>query len=240
MIGVDTARHARWAFADVRGQVAFWRRCVGASVARHATDAHLRADRCVANRSRTRAIRIHCAVVDYDVRGRDSVARTIAIRRVRVGWGTKLRATHLTPDEQYSHVSMWCLLSAPLLIGCDLEQLDPFTLGLLSNDEVLALDQDALGKQAVRVAAIGQVDVFAKDLEDGLKALGFFNRGGDVAKINFNKLGYIGLSDVCHVRDLWRQTDLPDAKDALKLTIQPHGVVLLKMSPVITANPKHK
>jgi hypothetical protein len=55
---------------------------------------------------------------------------------------------------------MWCLLSAPLLIGCDLEQLDPFTIGLLSNDEVLALDQDALGKQAVRVATLGQVDVF--------------------------------------------------------------------------------
>src|ERR1035441_65403 len=156
-----------------------------------------------------------------------------------VGWGPKLHATHLKPDEQYSHVSMWCLLSAPLLVGCDLEQLDAFTIGLLSNDKVLALDQDALGKQAVRVAAIGQVDVFAKELEDGSKALGFFNRGGDVTKINFNKLGYIGLSGTCHVRDLWRQADLPDAKGALKLSIQPHGVVLLKMSPVISAEQKH-
>ena len=147
-----------------------------------------------------------------------------------VGWGASLHATRLTPDEQYAHVSMWCLLSAPLLIGCDLEQLDAFTIGLLSNDEVLALDQDALGKQAVRVAAIGQVDVFSKELEDGSTALGFFNRGHDVAKINFNKLNYLGLSGVWHVRDLWRQIDLPDAKDALKLTIQPHGVVLLKMT----------
>ena len=149
-----------------------------------------------------------------------------------VGWGSQLHATRLTPDEQYSHVSMWCLLSAPLLIGCDLEQLDAFTIGLLSNDEVLALDQDALGKQAVRVAAIGQVDVFAKELEDGSQALGFFNRGGDVAKINFNKLGYLGLSGTWHVRDLWRQTDLPDTKGSLKLAIQPHGVVLLKMCSV--------
>jgi alpha-galactosidase len=135
---------------------------------------------------------------------------------------------------------MWCLLSAPLLIGCDLEQLDAFTLGLLSNDEVLALDQDALGKQAVRVAAIGPVDVFAKELEDGSLALGFFNRGGDTAKINFNKLGYLGLSGPCHVRDLWRQLDLPDAKGALKLTLPPHGVVLLKMNPVVTPQPKDR
>jgi len=149
-----------------------------------------------------------------------------------VGWGANLHATRLTPDEQYAHVSMWCLLSAPLLIGCDLEQLDAFTIGLLSNDEVLAVDQDALGKQAVRVASLGQVDVFAKELEDGSKALGFFNRGGDVAKINFNKLGYIGLSGPWHVRDLWRQTDLPAVKNALKLTIQPHGVVLLKLKSV--------
>ncbi len=152
-----------------------------------------------------------------------------------VGWGSKLHATHLTPDEQYAHVSMWCLLSAPLLIGCDLEQLDAFTIGLLSNDEVLALDQDALGKQAVRVATIGPVDVFAKELEDGSKALGFFNRGGDVAKINFNKLGYLGLSGTWHVRDLWRQINLPDAKGALKLVIQPHGVALLKL---ISASPQ--
>jgi alpha-galactosidase len=81
---------------------------------------------------------------------------------------------------------------------------NPTPPGLLSNDEVLALDQDALGRQAVRAAAIGQVDVFAKELEDGSTALGFFNRGDDVAKINFNKLGYIGLSGGFHVRDLWR------------------------------------
>jgi alpha-galactosidase len=147
-----------------------------------------------------------------------------------VGWGAHPHPARLTPDEQYAHVSMWCLLSAPLLIGCDLEQLDAFTTGLLSNDEVLALDQDALGQQAVRVAALGPVDVYLKALEDGSKALGFFNRGDSAATINFNKLGYIGLSGVWQVRDLWRQLDLPAAKDALKLTIPPHGVILLKMS----------
>ena len=55
-----------------------------------------------------------------------------------VGWGSNLHPTHLTPNEQYSHVSLWCLLSAPLLLGCDLAKLDDFTLNLLTNDEVLA------------------------------------------------------------------------------------------------------
>ncbi|HVU08999.1 MAG TPA: putative Ig domain-containing protein [Verrucomicrobiae bacterium] len=149
-----------------------------------------------------------------------------------VGWGANLHASKLTPDEQYSHISMWCLLSAPLLIGCDLEHLNPFTLGLLDNNEVLALDQDALGKQAVRVATIGPVDIFMKPLEDGSMALGFFNRGEELENVNFNKLARIGLSGVYHVRDLWRQKNLPDAQDGLKLSIQPHGVALLKLTQI--------
>ncbi len=68
-----------------------------------------------------------------------------------VGWGPKLHLTKLTPDEQYTEVSLWCLLSAPLLIGCDLAQGDDFTLGLLTNDEVLDINQDPLGRQAVQI-----------------------------------------------------------------------------------------
>ncbi len=92
-----------------------------------------------------------------------------------VGWGPKLHATALTPEEQYTHISLWCLLSAPLLIGCDLERLDQFTLNLLTNDEVLAVDQDVLGKQAVRVSENGDVQVFEKELADGSRAVGIFN-----------------------------------------------------------------
>lgn len=140
--------------------------------------------------------------------------------------------TPLSPDEQYTHISMWCMLSAPLLIGCDLERLDPFTISLLSNDEVLALDQDALGKQAVRVATIGPVDVYQKELEDGSKALGFFNREGAEQRMEFDKLGAIGLTGKKHIRDLWRQTNLPDLgkDDSLKMSIPPHGVQLYRLS----------
>jgi alpha-galactosidase len=97
----------------------------------------------------------------------------------KVGWGPRLRPTGLTPDEQYTHLSLWCLLSAPLLLGCDLTQLDDFTLSLLSNDEVLAVDQDALGTQATRARHDDEAgsEIWSKALTDGTIAVGLFNRG---------------------------------------------------------------
>jgi alpha-galactosidase len=156
-----------------------------------------------------------------------------------VGWGKQLHPTHLSADEQYSHLSLWCLLSAPLLIGCDLDRLDPFTLGLLSNDEVLAVDQDALGRQAARVATIGGIDVFAKPLEDGTMAVGFFNRGATSETVAFNKFHLLGLRTRVRVRDLWRQIDLPEAADVLSVTVNGHGVKLYKLSNAPGSKPAY-
>ena len=112
----------------------------------------------------------------------------------RVGWGPSLHQSKLTPDEQCTHVSLWGMVSAPLLIGCDLERLDPLTLGSLTNDEVLAARPGRAGKQAVGAATLGAVDVYLKDLEDGGKALGLFNRGRQAEDVAFNKLPRLGLS----------------------------------------------
>lgn len=147
----------------------------------------------------------------------------------KVGWGPNLRLTHLAPDEQYSHITMWCMLSAPLLLGCDLEQLDAFTLSLLSNDDVLAIDQDALGKQAVRVATVGAVDVYLKPLEDGSHALAFFNRSAETESFTFNKLKPIGLGGNRRVRDLWRQRELSDCNGEISGEVPGHGVLLLRL-----------
>jgi alpha-galactosidase len=151
-----------------------------------------------------------------------------------VGWGPQLHLTRLTPDEQYTHITMWCMLSAPLLIGCDLDRLDPFTLNLLDNDEVLAIDQDALGQQATRVATVGAVDVYLKNLEDGGKALAFFNRGSAPENIAYTKLGGLGLRGRLHVRDLWRQQDLPELtrtnRSLFKVSIAAHSVELYKFT----------
>ncbi len=142
-----------------------------------------------------------------------------------VGWGPKLHATHLTPDEQYTHISLWAMLAAPLLIGCDLEHLDEFTLNLLSNDEVLAIDQDALGQPARRVATTGPVDVYLRPLEDGGHALAFFNRGDTLQSITF-KIDRIGFSKPQLLRDVWRQKEVGTINVDLPVTIKPHGVVL--------------
>jgi alpha-galactosidase len=151
-----------------------------------------------------------------------------------VGWGPQLHATRLTPAEQYTHISLWCLFSAPLLIGCDLERLDAFTLNLLTNDEVLALDQDPLGRSARRVATLGAIDVFRKELEDGSSALGFFNRG-DVPHALTAKLDRIGLGGRWLVRDLWRQQDAGVFENDLPVTVGPHDVMLYKLTAATPA-----
>jgi alpha-galactosidase len=151
-----------------------------------------------------------------------------------VGWG-KMHPTRLTADEQYTHISLWCLLSAPLLIGCDMEKFDAFTLNLLSNDEVLALDQDALGKQATCVITNSDVRVYEKEMEDGSRALGFFNLGAGPVELRFAEFAKLGLIGKQHVRDLWRQENLADvdaATGSLSMTIPGHGVLLYKLSAV--------
>jgi alpha-galactosidase len=147
----------------------------------------------------------------------------------QVGWGN-LRPTRLTPDEQYTHISLWCLLSAPLLIGCDMEKLDDFTLGLLGNDEVLAVDQDSLGKEASCVSSNGTLRVLAKDLDDGTKAAGLFNLGDQPATV-VASWDDLNLSGEQLVRDLWRQKDLGRFEKEFSATVASHGVVLLKIQP---------
>ena len=147
----------------------------------------------------------------------------------RVGWGSP-HPTGLTPDEQYTHISLWCLLSAPLLLGCDLDKLDDYTLNLLTNDEVLALNQDALGKQARCVARNGDLRVYAKDLEDGSKAVGLFNLGTDTASVTV-KWSDLRLSGKQSVRDLWRQKDMGAFESEFQLPVAGHGIELVKLTP---------
>jgi len=148
----------------------------------------------------------------------------------RVGWGPALHPTRLSREEQFSHITLWCMLSAPLLIGCDLENLDETAYEVLTNDEVLAIDQDALGQQAVRVATVGAIDVYLKPLEDGSHALAFFNRSPVEESFLFNKLPSIGLGGPPGVRDLWKHADLPDCDNEIVGTVPGHGVWLLKLT----------
>ncbi|MEI6680275.1 MAG: NPCBM/NEW2 domain-containing protein [Mariniphaga sp.] len=139
--------------------------------------------------------------------------------------------TRLTPNEQYMHVSLWCLLASPLLIGCDMTQLDDFTLNLLTNDEVIEVNQDPLGKQAHRISKDESVEVWAKQMEDGTLAVGLFNRGEfeNPVTIRWSDLGIKGKQTV---RDLWRQKDSGIFTDTYTASVARHGAVLIRIRPV--------
>ncbi len=163
-----------------------------------------------------------------------------------VGWGPQLHSTRLTPDEQYTHISLWCLLSAPLLLGCDLSKLDDFTSNLLTNDEVLAINRDPLGRQATRLSNDQGKQIWVKEMEDGSKAVGLFNADeGKRAAVDYFsawsqqtqskmtlKAADLGLKGKFKVRDLWRQKDLGVFTE-FHTKVPHHGVVLVN---VVQAN----
>jgi hypothetical protein len=163
-----------------------------------------------------------------------------------VGWGPSLHKSKLTPDEQYTHISLWCLLSSPLLIGCDLSRLDDFTLNLLSNDEVLAVDQDPLGKQASRILDSDGKQIWVKNLEDGSKVVGLFSVGDkkkSPAEYFSNKISDskeqivlkasdIGITGKFKVRDIWRQKNLGIYSKEFSVKVPHHGVMLIKITPM--------
>jgi len=143
-----------------------------------------------------------------------------------VGWGPKLHYTKLTPNEQYTHISLWSLLAAPLLIGCDLTQLDAFTLNLLTNDEVLAIDQDPLGKQARQEWKTDNYQIWVRDLADGSKAIGLFNITENPLPVDV-KLDDLGLKGKWMMRDVWPQKDLGLVQTHFEMNVLPHGARLI-------------
>lgn len=140
------------------------------------------------------------------------------------------RPTRLNQNEQYSHVSLWCLLNSPLLLGCDLSLLDELQLRLLTNDEVIGINQDSLGRQAKLIRGNGEEMIWSKDLEDGSKVIGLFNlsKMEKIFKVKFNEVGFEEREKVT-IRDLWKQRELGIFEQFYKARISPHGVKLLRI-----------
>lgn len=149
-----------------------------------------------------------------------------------VGWGPRLHYTKLTADEQYTHISLWSLLAAPLLIGCDMSQLDDFTVSLLCNNEVIDVNQDALGYQAYPFSSDDTCVTYIKHLEDGSMAVGMFNKSDEARDMDFTPKSF-GIRGKQKIRDLWRQKDLCEIEPTEKFTamVAPHGVVLVRIYP---------
>ena len=166
----------------------------------------------------------------------------------KVGYGlgenTKgLRETRLTPDEQYTHITLWTLVASNMLIGCDISQMDDFTLNLLCNNEVNAINQDLLGKQADRTLKEGDIEVWSRPLSDGTIAVGIFNVGDQDQQVDMKTVlqqisnseiqisarpnGTLDPSRNFTIRDLWRQKDL--SPNELTCTIPAHGCRYLKI-----------
>jgi alpha-galactosidase len=144
-------------------------------------------------------------------------------------WRGGTAPTPLTPNEQYTHVSLWCLVAAPLIFSGDITRLDDFTLSLLTNDEIIAVDQDPLGRPGRRIAKDEDLEVWAKEMEDGSKAVGLFNRGEMAATVTakWSDLGLVGKQSV---RDLWRQKDLGVYEGHFQASVPRHGVVMLRLA----------
>lgn len=147
----------------------------------------------------------------------------------KVGWGPRLRDSHLTPNEQYIHITLWTLLASPLLLGNDLTQMDDFELGLVTNDEVLAVHQDPLGKPADRVSRNGELEVWSRPLADGSLAVGLFNRDEMDMKVGVT-WSELGISGKQKVRDLWRQKDLGSFSDEFSSVVPRHGALFVRIS----------
>ncbi|HOW86244.1 MAG TPA: putative Ig domain-containing protein [Candidatus Aminicenantes bacterium] len=140
-------------------------------------------------------------------------------------------ASPLSPNEQYTHVSLWSLVAAPLIFSGDITRLDDFTLGLLANDDIIEVDQDPLGRPGRRVAKDGALEVWMRELEDGSKAVGLFNRGPALASVTA-KWSDLGLDGPQRVRDLWRSKDLGVFDGSFEAYVARHGVVMIRLRPL--------
>jgi alpha-galactosidase len=136
----------------------------------------------------------------------------------------------LTRDESITHMSLWAILAAPLLAGNDLSKMSPDTISVLANKEVIAVDQDALGQQGHRLSEVGPLDIWVRDLRNGDKVIGLFNRGVDAHELHF-RAGNVGWKKA-KARDLWKHEDLGVLPDNYAVLIPRRGAVMLRISQI--------
>jgi alpha-galactosidase len=136
----------------------------------------------------------------------------------------------MSDTEYRTHMSLWSLLAAPLLAGNDLRDVPPNILQILTNKEVIEVDQDPLGKEANRVAKHGDLEVWARPLQAGAYAVGLFNRGISAAQV-VARWSEIGISGKAHVRDLWTHADNGLVSDQFSAEVPSHGVVMIRVQP---------
>jgi alpha-galactosidase len=138
----------------------------------------------------------------------------------------------MTTTEYRSHFSLWCILAAPLIAGNDIRSMSPEIAEILTNKEVIAVDQDQLGMQGRRVKREGDLEVWARQLADGSRAVALLNRGATETKISvsWSDIGYPDYLPAS-VRDLWARKDLGKSTGSFSASVASHGVVLVRIKP---------
>jgi alpha-galactosidase len=134
----------------------------------------------------------------------------------------------MTDTEYRTHMSLWAMLAAPLLAGNDLRAMSPATLEILTNREVIAIDQDKKGQQGKQVWKSGDQEIWTRPLSGDATAVAVFNRGKDHATV-YVKWAELGLADKKTVRDLWLHQDITTAGPEYRVAVPDHGVVLLRV-----------
>ena len=160
----------------------------------------------------------------------DADALVIGAMRPR---GPEPHAAVLSPNERYTHVSLWAISASPLMIGCRLDELDDFTRSLLVNDEVIEVDQDPLGKGGEPVQMDDWTEVWLKPMSDGSYVAALFNRGLKEQLVSFN-LQKAGLEGSWSVRDLWRQQHEGVARGIYSVSVPGHATHLVRLSRIKT------
>jgi alpha-galactosidase len=135
----------------------------------------------------------------------------------------------MSNSEYQVHMSLWSLLSAPLLAGNDLRTATPEILAILTNPEVIKIDQDPAGHQGTRLSVNGELEIWVKDLADGGKTIGLFNRGAQAAGMSI-KWADAGIKGKHKVRDLWAKSEVKWDDAGYTAQVPGHGVALIRVS----------
>ncbi|MDB5283707.1 MAG: putative alpha-galactosidase/melibiase [Bacteroidota bacterium] len=135
----------------------------------------------------------------------------------------------MTDAEYRSHFSLWCMFSAPLLASCDLRKMNDATSTILTNPEILAIDQDELGEQAKPIYKLAGIRVYLKHLKDGSVAVAVLNTSKSTRKFDL-KENLLGLSGTYAVHDVWQHADAGTLKDKISVTIQSHETMVFRIS----------
>jgi len=175
----------------------------------------------------------NCGLRDYNKPGAWNDPDYIQIGWIGAQRGGGFELPHpcpLTPNEQYSFMSLWCLMACPLFYSGDMSKLDDFTLRILCSPELIDINQDSLGRCARILSRADQGFVLVKDLDDGGRAVGLCNQARSAQRMAFHWADK-GLVAPVRVRDCWRGRDLQHVGDRCEIDVPPRFVEVLRLYP---------